>query len=60
MRIEKAIEILIEWKERGWVTDEKKLAEAEQLGIEALKFRLELELEDPEITLEPLPGETEE
>jgi len=34
------------------------LTKAEKLGIEALKFRLGLEQEDPEITLEPLPGET--
>lgn len=38
----------------------KEIVEADRLSIEALKYRLELEQTDPEITLEPLPGETED
>ena len=34
--------------------------DALKLGIEALRFRLTLKMEDPEFDIEPLPGETEE
>jgi len=36
------------------------ICQAERLGIEALKFRLELEQFYPGIPLEPLPGETKD
>lgn len=58
MRLEEAIEIQSVYI-RGHGVDQYKLTDAIKLGIEALKYRLGLEQEDPEITLEPLPGETE-
>ena len=58
MKLEKAIELLkLTTSIRPLVhpTDEHN---AILLSIEALKFRLDLEQTDPDITLEPLPGET--
>lgn len=60
MKLEKAIENLTEIPYIVVASEEKDFGEAIQLGIEAMKFRLELEQEDPEIALEPLPGETED
>ena len=60
MNIPKAIEILTYLS-----YDPKEVLDHDQsvaicLSIEALKWRQALEREDPEITLEPLPGETEQ
>lgn len=60
MNIPKAIEIQekhIEWCKEAHEAD---VCSATRLGIEAMKFRLQLEQEDPDITLEPLPGETKD
>lgn len=59
MTIDEAIEILRDLDTTLPQSDPCKRQEAVKLGIEALKFRLDLEQEDPEITLELLPGETE-
>lgn len=58
MNLEKAIELNKE-SERSLRTGKfYDHANAIKVGNEALKFRLELEQEDPEIELQPLPGET--
>ncbi|MBA7580551.1 hypothetical protein ES708_22444 [subsurface metagenome] len=58
MNIPKAINILTKWKEEGYFKDEELLAEAERLGIEALKFRDKVKAWYPTLFPEPLPGET--
>lgn len=60
MKLEKAIEFNTKLVRELDIPQRAKEKEAVKLGIEALKFRLQLEQEDPDITLEPLPGETEE
>jgi hypothetical protein len=60
MNIPEAIEVLSEYVFENKPQDITAYDKATKLSIEALKFRLKLEQEDPEITLEPLPGETEE
>lgn len=58
MKLETAIEILeLNARVAGKRMPSDTL-DAIKLGVEALKYRLELEQTDPEITLEPLPGET--
>ncbi len=58
MKPAKAIETLKERGELVIVSMNPDWDAANKLGIEALRYRLELEQEDPEITLEPLLGET--
>lgn len=60
MTLEKAIEHLEHVEQRAKREGNMGTCIAAELGIEALKFRLSLEQEDPEITLEPLPRETKE
>jgi len=60
VKIDKAIEILEQWNKRTNGLTDKDFHDAEKLGVEALKFRRSLEQENPDITLEPLPGETEQ
>lgn len=58
MKIERAIEVLIKWREEESVDDEAELHEAEQLGIEALKRLKEHREDQMDITYRALPGET--
>lgn len=60
MKLQKAIEILEHIEGYTTYPFREDVKAAAQLGTEALKFRLELEQTDPEITLEPLLGQTEE
>lgn len=59
MNIAEAIRILEGELHRPLKWQNRPDNEAINLGIEALKWRLQIEQEDPDITLEPLPGETE-
>jgi len=60
MRLERAIEINISLLGGTYDHRDKEMGDALKLGIEALKYRLELEQTNPEIILEPLQGETED
>lgn len=60
MRLEKAIEIVEELPHNLNEVLDHDQQDALKLLIEAGKYRLELEQTDPEIVLEPLPGETED
>lgn len=60
MNLKEAIEYLQELKPQPWLQGFPYFVEAVGLGIVALKWRLQIEQEDPEIELEPLPGETKE
>ena len=60
MNIDKAIEILIAWKETGECLDSESLDKAELLAIEALKEVKASRSEDYIGDTGLLPGETEE
>jgi len=60
MKLEKAIAILEALYRGGISPNDPHPQDALKLGSEALKYRLRLEQENGDITLEPLPGETEE
>ena len=60
MNLPKAIEIIETELPVYLANPETDLMKAISLGREALKWRLEIEKEDPDIELELLPGETEE
>jgi aryl carrier-like protein len=58
MNLPKAIKILTEWREEGYIVDEAKLAEAHQLSIEALKEVDWLQCMDADFKDFMLPSET--
>lgn len=58
--IDKAIEVLKRLKEGGEATIQEDIADACQLGIEALKREKEYRLTRGNRTFDLLPGETEE
>ncbi len=60
MNIPKAIEVLTRWKETGDWTSEEELAQAEQLGIEALKMITRYRKEFGSSYIALLSGETED
>ncbi len=60
MNIPKAIEVLTRWKEESHWESEKELAEAEQLGIEALKVIKDKRGYPEYIIPRELPGETKD
>lgn len=60
MKLQKAIRRLQRYVKYRKPDPDDHFHESVQLGIEALKFRKEIEDEDPDIKLQPLPGETEE
>lgn len=60
MTLEEAIKQLTEWVEYPPGVVFSTELPAVKLGIEALKYRLQLEQEDSNVILEPLPGETED
>jgi len=60
MNIPKAIKILIKLERTLAPIMDASGTDAIKLGIEALKYRRRVKQADPYVTLEPLPGETEE